>query len=186
MEPAREDWLATLDELIAGDAVAFARLADLIQGHLARLRAYDLRDSWQDLVQEVVVALIRARQRGSIREPRAFVSYVGTVTRNKLYDWMQARRRPGNADSSGEPEAAAESVEAAREQIERRGPDMLLDLERGLLRLAEKQRRVLASIYLEGHTYEETSKRLGMPLGTVNRLQREGLRALRGHMGVEN
>lgn len=175
--------MAVLAALDAGDALAFARVSDVVMGHLARLRAYQLRESWQDLVQEVVISLLRAFRRGALRDPRAFISYAGTVTRNKLHDWIEAQRRPGGADPLGEPERAADALDPSQRPAQR-SPDLLLDLERSLAGLPEKQRRVVEAIYLHGHTYQEAADLLQLPLGTVNRLQHEALSALRERMGL--
>ena len=40
------------------------------------------------------------------------------------------------------------------------------------------------AIYLEGHSYQDAADRLEMPLGTLKRLQTEGLRELREKMGI--
>ena len=50
------DWGATLEALLAGDALALARLTRLVNGFLGRWNAYDFRSDWDDLVQEVIVA----------------------------------------------------------------------------------------------------------------------------------
>jgi RNA polymerase sigma-70 factor (ECF subfamily) len=66
----------------------------------------------------------------------------------------------------------------------RREPGDLLDLRRALATLPEKERLVIEAVYAEGQSYEEAAARLGMPLGTLKRLQTQGLRILRQSMGV--
>lgn len=185
MARASEDWLAVLDRLEGGDALAFAKVTDVIYGHLARLRAFEHRDSWGDLVQEVVMALLRAHRKKQIREARSFISYVGTTTRNKLLDWLQSQARPGAATHQGEADLEGGSRADLKRSVAEQNTDTLLDLDRALLFLPEKERRVVEAIYLEGHSYKEAAELLGMPIGSVNRLQNQGLKKLREKMGLE-
>ena len=168
----QEDWLAVLDALEKGDRVAVARVTAVITGFLARYGAYDVRDSWDDLCQEVLISLIRSARRGVLREPSAFISYTGTITRNVLIDHVRRETRP----------ESRELRERLQEAGERRLPDVLLDLHRAREGLPERLRRVVETIYLEGHSYATAAKLLGVPLGTLKRLQTQGLRALRERM----
>ena len=152
-----EDWIAVLDALLKNDRVALAKVTSVITGFLAHYRAYDLRDSWDDLIDEVLIRLIQSARRGSIREPRAFISYTGTITRNLLFDWIQRENR--QRDIPAQLEADVDS----------RDPGILLDLQRVLDDLPEELRRVVEAIYLRGHSYEEGAKLLDIPLGTLKR-----------------
>jgi RNA polymerase sigma factor (sigma-70 family) len=151
----------------------------LITGHLARLGAYQIRESWDDLCQEVLIALIQSVRRGAIREPKAFVSFTGTVTRNKLADWSRQAQKPGEPDEVGDPETA-EAAHPSRKP----GPEeaIQIDLKRALEALPEKLRQVIDAVYLQGHSYEAAAAQLGLPLGTMKRLRTEGLRELRRRM----
>ena len=73
---AGEDWIAVVDRLVAGDRVAFATINRLISGFLTQLRAYDLRDEWDDLRQEVVLSVVANARAGRLRDPEAFLGYV--------------------------------------------------------------------------------------------------------------
>ena len=180
-----EDWPAVLEAVRVGDRVALVKLTRLISGFLARYRAYEMRDAWDDLIQDVLTSLLRSAQRDGIREPRAFVSYVGTAVRNKLLDFVAKQKRPGAADLEGDPETADATSQIARQRRAERPVDVYLDLQRSLDALPEKLRVVVEAIYINGYSYEEASRRLGIPLGTLKRLQTQGLRELRSAMGVE-
>ena len=184
MARASEDWLAVLEQLEKGDALAFARVTDVVYGHLARLRAFEHREAWGDLVQDVVIALLRAHRKKQLREARSFISYVGTVTRNKLLDWLQRQGRPGSATYEGDAGLEAESRTDLKRSVSEQNTDTLIDLDRALLSLPDKERQVMEKIYLEGFSYKEAAEILGMPLGTLNRLQNQGLKKLREEMGV--
>jgi len=185
MRAADEDWLALLERLEKGDRMALARLTSLVTGYLARFHAYQHRDSWDDVCQEVLIKLVRAARRGAIRDPRAFVGYVGTVTRRTLIDWLRKNARLGITDAAGKPERAEAELERLEADVgSRKSPDLLVDLDRAVAELPEAQLRAVSAIYLEGRSYEEAAERLGMPLGTLKRHQTQGLRAMRERMGL--
>lgn len=72
--PAVSDWGDTLEALARGDLAAFDRVTNLVTSYLARIGAYAVRDSWDDLVQEVLMALLRSPPRSA--EPGAIVRHV--------------------------------------------------------------------------------------------------------------
>jgi RNA polymerase sigma-70 factor (ECF subfamily) len=182
-----EDWPQVLLDVQAGDRIALVKLTRLISGFLLRYRAYEVRDQWDDLIQDVLAALLRSLQReGGPREPRAFVNYVGAITRNKFFDLLDRQRRPGSPDLVGDPAGAADRAGVPPEQASARGPDVYLDLGRALSTLPDKLRAAVDAIYLQGFSYEEAASRLGVPLGTLKRLQTQGLRELRAQLGTES
>ena len=71
------DWIAVLDRLLAGDRLAFAKINRLVSGFLVQLRAYDFRDEWDDLRQEVVLSLVANARAGRLRDPEAFLGRAG-------------------------------------------------------------------------------------------------------------
>jgi len=171
------DWGRVLTDLERGEPSAVLAVTRVITGLLVRARAYDLRDSWEDLCQDVLLALITTHREGRLRETDAFVSYVGAITRNKLADWLAANRR-GNG--------ALLSLEGRPDPIARiRDEDMLIDVERALALLSSRERRVIEVLYLEGHSYEKGAELLGMPLGTLKRLQTGALRFIRKQLLLE-
>src|SRR5205809_5013031 len=75
------DWLAVLDRLLAGDRVAFLEVNRLVTGFLVQLRAYDFRDEWDDLRQEVLLSVAANARPGRLRHPQAFPAYLRLPTR---------------------------------------------------------------------------------------------------------
>lgn len=178
---SRRSGPALLEALERGDRKALAEVTQVITGYLVRHGGLDLRDQWDDLVQEVIVALLRAARQGSIRDERAFVHYAGMTARNKLVDLIRRRGAPSAPDRVGEPEDA----EARQETREVERPlDTLVDLERALDALPAVERRVVEAIYVQGHSYEEAARQVRMPLGSLKRYQSRGLKQLRKHMGI--
>ncbi|HXK22580.1 MAG TPA: sigma-70 family RNA polymerase sigma factor [Myxococcota bacterium] len=180
------DWLDVLERVQRGDRPALAQLTALVTGYLARFRAYEQRDSWSDVSQEVLIKLIRASRAGQIEKPEGFVAFVGTTTRRCLIDWLRKNSRVQSAQSLEDEEGLADDRLLASSGLTTQDhPDLLSDLKVGLEHLPEIQRRVLVALYLEGHSYQEASELLGVPLGTLKRHQTQGLKALRVARGDE-
>ena len=169
----QEDWIAVLAALEQGDPVAVAKVTAVISGWLAHYRAYDLYDSWDDIIHEVLIRLIQCARRGAIREPRAFISYTGTTTRNLFLDWKRREAKLKSEDLS-EPVKADDGPT---------DPGTLLDLQRVIDNLPGKLRGVVEAIYLHGHNYEEAAKLLGIPLGTLKRRLTQARKEIRKKMG---
>lgn len=175
MAAAREDWIAIVDQLLAGDRLAFARVNRLISGYLVQLRAYDFRNEWDDLRQEVVMSLVANARAGRLRDPDAFLGYVRIITRNKLVDRLKGARRRHERATVPWDDAAAAAIGS--------GPDPAAAAARELWvavrDLPDEQQAVLDGIYREGKTYEAVSAETGIPLGTMKRRLRDALVALR-------
>ena len=170
------DWFADLSALGHGDVAALARVRRLVTGQLARMGAYAAREDWDDLAQEVVVRVWRAHRDGKVREPAAFPGFVRTTTRNAFIDWTRKHGREvdlpdeavvANADARGE-----RPLDPATQQA----------LRNALATLSDRHREVVERLYLEDLSYDETAEVLNRPRGTINRLQREAIIALRAQL----
>lgn len=177
MPGPREDWIAVQDRLLAGDRVAFMTVNRLVTGCLTQLRAYDFRDEWDDLRQEVVLAVIANARAGRLRDPQAFVGYVRVITRHKLMDRLKARLRHHEKDTLPWDDATADAVAIDPPD------DDVAALRAALDELSADERRVLDGVYGQGKTYQEVCDDTGIPLGTMKRRLRDGLRALRRRLG---
>ncbi len=179
MAGAGEDWGSLCERLLAGDRAAFATFNRLVSSYLTQLRAYDFREEWEDLRQEVLLATLAHARAGRLRDPQAFSGYVRIVTRNKFVDRLKRELRVRERDAlpwddemaraaapSGDPGAAASRRE----------------LWAAVAALPEEQQRLLTGVYLEGKTYQEMSTASGVPLGTLKRRLREGIAALRSRL----
>ncbi len=166
------DWTAIQGRLLAGDRLAFLEINRLITGFLVQLRAYDFREEWEDLRQEVMMSVVANARAGRLRDPKAFVGYVRIITRNKFVDRLKERLRHHEKDhlpwDDASKEAAVRPPQGGRDE-----------LWSAVRELPEEQRRVIEGVYLEGRTYQEVSETTGIPLGTMKRRLRDGLRALR-------
>ena len=168
-----EDWRRVLEELLVGDRTALATLNRLVTANLVRLRAYDFRDEWDDLRQEVLIAVIQNARAGRLRDPAAFLGYVRVITRNKFVDRLKVQLQCPSHEV------------LAWEQVLERAPDdsadpaAVRDVWAVAERLPPEERVVLDGVYRQGKTYEEVSRDTGIPLGTMKRRLRDGLAALR-------
>jgi len=167
-----QDWSTILRRLLEGDRLALVHVARLVNGFLVRWNAYDFRDEWDDLVQEVVSAAALALRDGKLREPQAALGFLFRTARFKYVDRLriQLRLRGGEAlawDEAREGREAEISVERRQE------------LQHALERLPDKARRALLAVYADGYTYEEAAHETGIPLGTLKRCLRDGLAQLR-------
>ena len=172
-----EDWIAVVDALVAGDRIAFARFNRLVTGLLIHFRAYDFENDWDDLRQEVLTAVVQNLRSGTLRDAKAFVGYVRTITRNKFVDRLKRRLR------CRENETLPWEEEIARDAGGDGDPELRRELLRALAGLEERDRVLIERVYLRGETYEEASRATGVPLGTLKRRLREGLTALRKRLG---
>jgi RNA polymerase sigma-70 factor (ECF subfamily) len=182
MAGASEDWGAILERLLDGDRVAFARFNRLLTGFLVQLRAYDFEEEWDDLRQEVLIAVVRNARAGRLRDPKAFVGYVRIITRNKLMDRLKRRLRTGEKEVLPWEDEALRAT-PAEPAVEAPSLEARSDLGAALGALTETDRRIVESVYVEGRTYQETADATGVPLGTLKRRLRESLAALRERLG---
>jgi RNA polymerase sigma-70 factor (ECF subfamily) len=182
MTRPRQDWLAVQERLLQGDRVAFFELNRLITGILVRLRAYDFRDEWDDLRQEVLMSVVANARRGRLRDPQAFVGYVRIITRNKFIDRLKLRLRRGEKTALPWDEETAWSTALAGADAGREDPAEVWSEVR---KLPEEQRRVVEGVYREGKTYQEVADATGIPLGTTKRRLRQAIEELRRRFGGE-
>jgi RNA polymerase sigma-70 factor (ECF subfamily) len=165
----------------SSDAVLLGRIAegdiDSFQSfygrYAGRVLAYARQisrnsDAVEDVVQEVFVAVWR--RAASYRPERGDIAgWLYTITRNKLVDhWRRA----------GDAQDLAELDERRLAALEPPG-DLHLSVRQALNRVAPDQRRAIEMAYFGGLTYEETARRLELPLGTLKSRIRSGLKTLR-------
>ncbi len=179
-----DDWTKAIEGLLAGDQVASDRVVTLITQYLAHIGAYHLRDSWDDLIQEVLISILQSPPRSPTSVK--VVRYIQTTTYRKYIDEIrreQGRRRrvddSGDSLSEGwrknvpfdESIAASGAQESWEEQLD---PCLRIALDA----LEERKRLVIECRYTLGCTNAEGATRLAIPLGTYKRLLRQGLSEL--------
>jgi RNA polymerase sigma-70 factor (ECF subfamily) len=130
------------------------------------------RDAADDLVQDT---LERAVRKFHLWRPGDLRAWLFSIMHNVFVNQLRSRRILPSQELDEDLPAKADtgSVTDVR------------DLERGLARLSAEHREVLLMVGLEDMSYEQVSRALGVPLGTVmSRLSRARDR-LRRHMDGE-
>jgi RNA polymerase sigma-70 factor (ECF subfamily) len=161
---------ALLGRIAEGDVASFQEFYGRYAGRvLAYARQLGRnREVAEDVVQEVFVVVWR--RAASYRPDRGDTpGWLYTITRNKLVDhWRR----------TGDPLDLAEIDERRLAGAEEPG-DLRLSVRQALSRVEPEQRRAIEMAYFDGLTYEETARRLDLPLGTLKSRIRSGLKALR-------
>ena len=152
--------------------------------HLDAVRRYARvvgRDAMhaEDLAQECLVrALSRPRDWRDVRDARA---YLLTILHNLHIDDVARRWRDGVTVPIDDTDPG---LACAPEQF---GRLLLRDLARSVQMLPAERRRLLLLIALDGMSYQEAARRLGLPIGTImSRLSRtrDALRRLMDDHGA--
>jgi RNA polymerase sigma-70 factor (ECF subfamily) len=178
----REDWAAVIDRLLEGDQLACLQISRLVTGFLVGWRAYDFRDEWPDLIQEVLLVVIAVGREGKIRNREASLGYIRTVAHHKFIDRL--RRHMGRPEDQSLP--WSDFIQGEGFEAQRGGsPEESLDLLLALENLPEQKREIVLGVYGEGKTYEQMAQETGTPLGTLKRHLGASLAELRAHFAKE-
>ena len=172
------EWLDVVSRIRQGDRVAFVSLARFVTGHLSSWRAFDFRDDWDDMVQEVILAVVEAHRTGRLENDGAVAGFVRQTARFKFVDRLRALERQAPDHDAGElieggdspwPPSGGSGLSAEAQ----------VALREALEQLTEKQRVTVIEVYLRGRTYEEAAEQTRIPLGSLKRHLREALAALK-------
>jgi len=175
------DWLDVVARIRQGDRVAFITLARFVTGFLSSWRAFDFQDEWDDMVQDVVLAVCEAHREGRLESAGAVAGFLKQTARFKFIDRLRALKRqaPGQ-DVTELTEAGASPWPPGGESgLSAEGR---IAVWRALDHLPERSRNAVVEVYVRGRTYEEAAERTQLPLGTLKRALREGLAALRAEL----
>lgn len=185
-----DDWSQILAALRDGDLAAFDRVTRLITGYLSRLGAYEQRDSWDDLVQEVLVSVLRGPPASS--EPAQVVRHIQTTTHRKLVDQIRREQGRRRTDAS-DPKAASgwrrnvslddhEGAVSLFPDHESAQAGLDEGLRKALAGLGERERRAVECRYVLGCSNEEGAERLEVSLATYKRVLSRALGELRARL----
>ncbi len=171
MADAAPDWREVVERLGKGDGLAFFQLSRLVTGVLGALRAYDFRDEWSDLVQEVALATIVALRDGRLARTTSVAAYLRQITHHKFADRLRQQQR--HHDKGAVPLDAL-SPDALRDHAAV-DTAAVLDLRRCLERLPVDQRALILAVFGEQKSCEEAASELAIPLGSARRYLSRGL-----------
>ncbi len=177
------EWGELVDRAVSGDRAAYARLARLVTGYLARWHAYDFRADWEDIVQDVLVSTVAAHREGRFPNSAAFQAYVRQATRFKFVDRIRAAEKRSDREVSEAEAEIPPTHDAALWPPQRSIGDQAFELrdavDRAIARLDPRERAAVLEVYVRGRTYDEASAATAIPLGTLKRALRTGLARLR-------
>jgi RNA polymerase sigma-70 factor (ECF subfamily) len=164
-----------IQQAVAGDAAAFARLYDTYVDEVYRFVYYRVsdKDTAEDLTSQTFLKawdnMGRYRLRGS-----PFKAWLFQIARNLVIDYYRTRKETLPLDPHGleqpDPEANVTSVVERRLEAER-----LRDL---LRRLTEEQREVLILKFINGFSTKDVARMMRKGPGAIRALQMRGLQAL--------
>ena len=169
---AEPDDATLLAEIAAGRTDSFQRFYGR---HAGRVLSYAQKlcgDAVlaEDLAQEVFLTVWR-KAAGFQADRGDGPGWLYTITRNKVLDhWRRCGRTPPIADLD------LTLLEAVPRGI---GSELKVSLEKAMSGLRDEHRSALDLAYFGGFSYEETARKLGLPLGTLKSRIRAALGLLR-------
>jgi len=131
-------------------------------------------DDAQDLVQEV---LLRVRKGLSTYQPGNLEGWLSRITTNTFLDDVRWRRRRPTEVMADEPDRVLPPTVGADVALE--AQVFSADIETALSRLPDEYRAAVVLCDVVGHSYEEISESLDIPLGTVRSRIHRGRAQLR-------
>ncbi len=159
---ANSQWVSVVERIQSGDASGTADLYNTLSGSARATLNWAIEaHSLDDGVHDVLVAVLEAIRRGSIREPERLMGFVRTVTRRRLAAQIRGnvtrRRRLVSIDPLELPAPLEHSPEVAAVRRER------LELIRKVLkRLCERDRELLIRFYLYEQNQEDICQQMGL------------------------
>jgi RNA polymerase sigma-70 factor (ECF subfamily) len=152
-----------------------------IEAQIPKLRRYARaltrnETAADDLVQD---CLVRALAKQDLfKDGTDLRAWLFTILHNQHVNYVRRAVREGTAISVSEDEPSMARAPDQGRQLE------LRDLDRALARLPEEQRTVILLVGLEGMSYAEVAKIVGVPVGTIRSRLSRGRELLRQLMGI--
>jgi RNA polymerase sigma-70 factor (ECF subfamily) len=151
----------------AGDQGAFATLVGRYEARIVRLvRGMVPESDTEDVTQE---AFLKAyRKLGNFDGRSSFYTWLFRIAANTAMDWRKKERHRRHAPlpEGDEGEDRVPSLEAGPETVTTRR-ELAARIDAAIEALPDKYHEILVLREIEGLSYEEISKQLGMSKGTV-------------------
>jgi RNA polymerase sporulation-specific sigma factor len=172
------------------DLQARARLIEAYQPLVFKLvmKMQPKEDLILDLIQEATVGLIEAVERYNYKRGIGFPSYASFRIRGQIINFLQRI----NFDILSLDQAYAtqdDELPTLVEQLSEQDSDEITSIEKiswskplklALSRLPEKEKRIIKAVYLEDKDPQIVARELNISLPHLYRLQKRGLRRVRG------
>jgi RNA polymerase sigma factor (sigma-70 family) len=169
---------------LAGDSASWNRLVDRYTPLvLAIVRRHRLQGSdAEDVVQTVWLRLVE--HLGAIRQPAALPGWIVTTARNECLHVIRGQKQvsPTDLGEQGWPDGAGGPA-IDRDLLEAERHEALLV---ALAELPDRQRALLLLLLEDPPlSYEEISRRLGLPVGSIGPTRARALARIRTHHTVQ-
>jgi RNA polymerase sigma-70 factor, ECF subfamily len=160
-EPPEASYTDLISAILSEDHQAFEQLVE--KSHrLVRKVAAPLLPAWavDDAVQETYIVVYQKLHH--LREPEAFPGWLSRIALNVCYQW---RRKKEKTSELKHEHATAEhaTAEPTTAELTETG----VDLRSALAKLSGKERNVMILREYIGLSYEEISRAVNVPIGTV-------------------
>lgn len=183
-EEERALWRAYKDQ---GSQESRRRLIEQYQPLVFReaMRWHIPRDMLQDALQEGTLGLIEAVERYDYRRNIAFPIFAVHRIRGEILDFMQKENKRSSL-SLDEPDENGVTLrdqlpDRAEDLAERTGRQILFEhVAQTLQRLPQKEQIVVEGVYLKDQQQKSLAHDLSVSLPYVYRLQKRGIRRVRG------
>jgi RNA polymerase sigma factor (sigma-70 family) len=180
--PADVDWAELVQQIQANDPAGMEALHKVfsrgLRYHLARqIGAQDVDDRLHD----IFLVVVRAIQRGDLREPERLMGFVRTVAQRTVAAQIDTvvKKRSREADFESAPQVEAcglnpEAMALAREKAQ--------ILQSALAELSQRDREILERFYLKEQTPEQICAEMNLT-DTQFRLSKSRAKARLGEIG---
>jgi RNA polymerase sigma-70 factor, ECF subfamily len=167
-----------------GDLSAFETLIAKYQRAVFQIALYKSKNYFdaEDLTQDIFLAAFRALE--TLKTPESFGGWLFGIAYNRCHKWF--RRERNKVIKIQEVRQKALEDERRRWKETQPGPSPRAPeehLSEVLLRLPEEVRQALTLKYLEGMSYQDIGKRLGINSHRIDYLIRKGKQMIRDRMG---
>lgn len=182
----REEY-ALWERAASGDMEAHQRLMTAYQPLVFKIAtSFKLGEAETlELIQEGMVGLLEAAENYDYRRQVAFSLFASHRIRGSMIDFLRqssakgllyldSELSQGYTLSDALPSAAASPTELAEQKL------LCEKVEQAMHRLPEKEQQVLQEMYLEDKPAQAVAEAIDVSLGHVYRLQKQGVRRIRG------
>ncbi|RCX16575.1 RNA polymerase RpoE-like sigma-24 subunit [Anaerobacterium chartisolvens] len=138
-----------------------------------------------DLTQEVFISLFKSM--GSLKEDFSVLPWVRRVTVNRCLNFVRDKKDTVSLNQTTEDGSEMQEFIPSDESTENRVVcrDIKECMERAINELPDRERMAVLLRHMKGMKYEEVSKTMNLPLGTVKTLLHKGRKIIKEHLARE-
>ena len=183
----QQEEYALWERAAAGDMEAHQRLMTAYQPLVFKIAtSFKLGEAETlELIQEGMVGLLEAAENYDYKRKVAFSLFASHRIRGSMIDFLRQSSAKGLLYLDSElvqgytlsdalPSAAASPTELAEQKL------LCEKVEQAMQRLPEKEQQVLQEMYFEDRPAQAVAEAIDVSLGHVYRLQKQGVRRIRG------